>query len=62
MEATTPDLSYCFGSRAGQIGSAGVTAETVTRWWYWVIERDAGGRFALTDRGRATLRPLLPNL
>ena len=40
---------------------AGVTGETVTAMIVkGLVERDAGGHLALTERGRATLRALLP--
>ena len=42
---------------------AGVPGETVTAMVVkGLIERDAGGRLAPTDRGLATLRAMLPKL
>ena len=42
---------------------AGLTGETVTAMVVkGLVERDAGGALSLTDRGRAVLRAMLPDL
>jgi hypothetical protein len=55
-------LLFCAASGTDWV-HAGVTGETVTAMVVkGLIERDAGGALALTDRGRAVLRALLPEL
>jgi hypothetical protein len=45
------------------VGRAGVPGETVTSTVVrGLIKRDAGGRLDLTERGRAALRAMLPEL
>jgi hypothetical protein len=55
-------LLFCAASGTEWV-HAGVTGETVTAMVVkGLIERDAGGALALTDRGRAVLRAMLPEL
>ena len=55
-------LLFCVGSETDW-QRAGVTGETVTNMIVkGLVVRDALGRPALTDDGRATLRALLPDL
>jgi hypothetical protein len=55
-------LLFCAASGTDWL-HAGVTGETVTAVVVkGLVERDAAGALALTDRGRAVLRAMLPDL
>jgi hypothetical protein len=55
-------LLFCAASGTEWL-HAGVTGENVTAMVVkGLIERDAGGALSLTDRGRAVLRAMLPDL
>jgi hypothetical protein len=55
-------LLFCAASGTDWL-HAGVASETVTAMVVkGLVERDAGGALSLTDRGRAVLRAMLPDL